>query len=161
MDTKLTDTLELRSLAEQMYNYLERRERDDKTKFVTWKDDTPPELERWFMNVEVGDSFGDLDEKYEIANELCALILDTTVGEEPVSEDDIRDTIQEHEWLDIYNYDRLQWVMDDLSRGDLVDEALQDMGGGLYEAIGYAQNGARQETAYMLLDAMIERASEQ
>lgn len=151
--------------AQQISNNLHTIEIKDGSTRIVWEDEAPEDLREWFQNTtadSTGYSFNELDECYRVLDTLCDIIIDlgayNETGED-LTHDQIENAIYDHEWADIYNADLLDWVKDNLGRGEDVNEALREGASELYPAIQQAQDRTRSGYALEFLAAIEKRVS--
>jgi hypothetical protein len=129
--------------------------KNDEDTRIIWKDEAPEELKRWFRDVtadSTGYSFAELDECYEVLEDLCYIINENDTEDE----DTLTEAIYDHEWSTVYNYDLLQWVQDNLYRLGDVNDALSEGATTIEQAIAMAMESTRQSYAMQFLTKMQE-----
>ena len=133
--------------------------KNDETRIV-WTDNAPEKYRKWFQDVTgefTGFSFSQLDECYRVLDTLCDIIIDQKSAadeDEVIDVDELDDLIYEHEWCDIYNADLLEWVKEDLTRGEDVNDAIREGSEDIFQAIQQAQETSRANMAHSFLHSM-------
>lgn len=143
---------EIRGLARQAFDAMERCEREDGSQYVRVRDDAPA-----WVGTLVHAAHGDLlpdDWRYETIRDALAAIADSTLGEDYDEAHAFADD------ADIYNSDLLAWVGSNLTRGSYVDEAREEYGEprDFYHSIQMGQYMERREVFDAVLAALTERA---
>lgn len=138
---------------------------------VVWTDDTSKATRQWFSDVtgEYTDhNMSALDECYIVLQTLCDIICVLSLMSmlkdkyDDNYDEHYRESILENEWAYYGNADLLDWVKDDLSRGDAVNQAMEIDGvRELFPAIQSAMSTICEGMALSFFEAIIKRAKAQ
>ncbi len=142
----------VQEIAREFSLWFDWGERDDGSKFVSLKDGHPKELETLVRKAH-GDMMPD-DQRYEFIEDAIDALADN---------EDEEYARYEAEEADIYTSDLLKWVSSLLSRGDYVDEAIEEYGypeEGFVRALQYGQSFEKREVFDLVLRELERIAGE-
>lgn len=143
----------VKEYANKMYSAMERATRNDGSEFVRLKDNCENEEEYtsiiYDVHADLNQGLPD-DFTYRVIREMLAEIEDQ---EDIDSPEDIE--------ADIYTRELLDWMREDLSRIERVNDALKDIGGDdIISLMMYAQAQEKEEIYHSLVSHVRERIEE-
>lgn len=130
LSASINNAATISALAGACYDLFTRKERDNGDRFTSYRDDLTPELEEIAQEIsyaahEPSNTLPD-DDVYEAITS----ILSDLHQMDAETEEDAEDYL--HEYADsacpVYNYDLSQWLNNDSSRGEYVEEARRNFG---------------------------------
>lgn len=160
----MMDTLTISALAQEAYDAMERRTRDDGTDYYARKDDAP----EWLGDL-CRDAHGEMlpdDWRYDAIHSALGHIADSGADDTDDLDDAGHEFADGH--VDVYNGPRAAWLASHSYRAAYTDDAVSELGGeGLdtYERIGLGQYAESLEVfesvRQSLADEMERREDEQ
>lgn len=134
-----------------VYQYLTIGTRKNGDNYYHFKEETPETIKNWFQDItgkHDNHNFNALEEYYAVLYRLAETVADY----EEFTENDFYNM----DWRDIYNYELLDWLKEDLSRAYLYDEIKDNGAEGIFALIGDMQEMYRHNFAQYIVDHLDE-----